>query len=178
MTWTDRLWEQQPGVPVLGRSRLTKEEKAITLAFAQGADNTGAADAAGITIGVFKGTVLPQTQAKLKGFTAPKLVKRGYETGVLVLDYPADPPKGVRELMAKEVPELLEVLLLVADGYNNKEIAERTGTTAAAVRNRVLALARAFAVEYGIGGRTQLASRAYEFGVIEGAQAAPKKSSK
>lgn len=179
MTWTDRMWEQQPGVPVLGKSRLTKEEQAVVLAYALGADNRGAADAAKVTEGVLKGTVLPQAQAKLKGFTAPKLVKRGYQTGVLLLDYPGEHPKGVRELMQEEVPDLLEVLLLIADGYNNKEISrELDGIPEPTVRNRVLTLARGFAVQRGIGGRTQLASRVFEFGIVEGAQEAPRKNGK
>lgn len=166
-SWVDRVWEQEPGVPVIGsQTALTKEEKKILLAYAKGADNNTAFKEVGVLEGTLKGTHLPQLRAKLRASTAQRMVGRGYELGALELEYSGETPKGVAELLPED---MVEIWRLIAAGYNNVEIGERLGMRDGQVRARVLALGQGLSVAPRIGGRTQIASRAYEFNVIEGA---------
>lgn len=174
MTWIDELWMNEPGVPAIGKdSGLTMQEKKALLAYAQGGDNAEAAEAAKVPLKIFKTGVQAKLRAKLHADDVRRLVKRGYETGALVLEHPGELPSAV------VLPEdLYTILLDVVNGYNNRQIGARMDESEPWVRSRILKLGTGFAVTYGIGGRTQLASRAFEFGIIPGATVVkpPKKS--
>lgn len=163
--WIDRVWTLEPGVPVIGsRTALTKTEKRILLAYAQGCDNSGVVERVELVDGTFKGTHLPQLRAKLHASAAPCLVKRAYEVGALELEYSREIPQGIADLMPRD---LVQIWQLITEGLNNVEIGKELGVTEGSVRAKVLALGKGFSVARRVGGRTQLASRAFEFGLID-----------
>lgn len=164
--WIDELWRQEPGVPIIGhRNTLTSLERKVLLALAQGGDNADGAKIAGVALGTFQTTVLAKMRVKLHAHDHRRMVAEGYRQGHLALEYPGDRPTPV------ELPEgFLDVWGLITEGYSNPDIAKRLGFSKESnvVRARVASLAVGLAVVKGIGGRTQVASRFFEFGYAEG----------
>jgi DNA-binding NarL/FixJ family response regulator len=169
MSWVDDLWRNKPPVPVIGsRGGLTQPDRRILLAYAQGSEMGAIAKLLNIPEGTFKRQSLRRLRAKLHATDARRMVKVGYEVGALELSH--EPPAPV------QIPQdYLDVLLLIADGYTNPEISAKLNRADGTTRTHVGVLAEAFAVERGLGSRTQLASRAFEFGFIGGAYIASPK---
>lgn len=161
-SWIDALWrDNEPGTTIIGKnSRLDRDERKILLAFAQGGDLKAAAEAVGEPLSTFSGGTLMRLRAKLHAQATPRLVKLAYETGALTVEF----PNGV--VPAPVLPENYgRTLELIADGHGNPAIAKELGMSEGRQRAVVRDLAVGFTVEWGIGGRSQLVARMYEFGI-------------
>jgi len=171
-SWIDRMWDKEPPEPVIGnRSGLTVTEKKILLAFAQGYETQEVAEMNKMGLATFERQPLGRLRLKLHAQDARRMVKLAYELGALELSGP--PLEGVH------VPELyLDVLLLVPDGYQNHEISEKLDRPLGTVRTHMGVLSTAFMVKRGMGGRSQLASRCFEFGIVPGAHVSTKPKAK
>jgi DNA-binding CsgD family transcriptional regulator len=168
MTWADELWKIKPGVPTVGAANaLTAKEREALLAFAKGGQNEDAAAVLGVTHNQFQQSGLPRIRGKLHVFTTPRLVAEGYRTGALALAY--DKEQGIPQGAADAVPEFtLRIWGLIVEGLNNEEIVVKLDSTMGQVRSKIKRLGDVMSVAPKMGGRNQLASRYFEFGLAEG----------
>jgi DNA-binding NarL/FixJ family response regulator len=99
-----------------------------------------------------------RTVAAGQSLLSPQITRRLIEEHVLTGPLPGEPPERLRALTARET----EVLLLMAEGLSNLEIAARLFLTEATVKthiNRILA-------KLGLRDRVQAVIVAYETGLV------------
>jgi hypothetical protein len=176
--WVDALWERPLPEPVIGTgTRLDPVEKGLLLAYAKGATHEQAAESAGLDFNTYKdsahkNSTLVRLRTKLRVQSSGTMVARGYEQGALMLQYPDDR----RPTEPPYIPEdLVRVLKYFTKGFLNPDIAQAEGILVAQARSQVARLGRALRPVVGSGGRTQMVSLGFQFGVLPGAQELPKR---
>ncbi|OMC13533.1 hypothetical protein A5736_23050 [Mycobacterium sp. SP-6446] len=115
-------------------------------------------------------THVRQLLTLLRARNRTHLVMVGYRHGLLDPGLPADVPDVQRELLANLMPREVELMRLFAEGYTNKEIADRQGFADA---HTTTLYVWTLLAKLGVRDRIELVALAYRSGVAAARESRP-----